>query len=379
MSRALIGFLFVLACGDSTELQDGGGTDGGGDGGGTDGGMDAPQADAASDAPLADDANGDAGDDTRDSATDGMFDASTPDAPDSSVETATRLMSWNDGAGVRVVSPSGSALDGYVRGGDFDRPIWAADDVWSWFMLHITEGGSPTEDFARVSIPVLPDRNAESAMVLRMALLRDAPDTSVEQIEFLEQQSAGRAGDADENFPSHTLVEPVFYQRQWIKFSRDTRDRADAIGERAFYQIFWEMKAEPDYRLRVQLEYRDAIGLVIRAHDDVLSNSDPVHVDSGAVAVGTIEMAQEDQSLGWHLFEVWIDRTRGDASRWRVRFNGIDVIDYTGTLMGSSGNIMGTAMLVQIYSDVTDLSTSPFSQLIDDMEIWDSPPAGAFR
>lgn len=362
MKAALAILLCLAACGDATTEHDGGNEraattehDGGNE-------RDAAQdvrPDVVFDASMSADTREDAGADT-------------------GVETATRLLSWNDGAGVRVVAPEGSSLDGYLRGGDFDRPIWASDDVWSWYMLHITEGGSPTEDFARVTLPLLPDRDAAPATVLKMALLADAPGTTVEQIEFLEQQSAGRAGEADENFPAHTLVEPVFYQRQWIKFSPDTRTRAAAIGERDFYQIFWEMKAEPDYRLRVQLSYSDAIGLVIRAHDDVLSNAVPVHVDSGPVPVGTIEMAPEDISLGWHLFEVWVDRTRGDESRWRVRFNGVDVLDYTGTLMGESGNIMGTAMLVQLYSDVTDLQSSPFYQLIDDMEIWDAPPLDAF-
>lgn len=349
----------VCACGDTMVPLDGGNE--------RDAARDAARDDATPDVRAADADRGDVGDAT-----------TTQDATDAAVETATRLLNWNDGDGLRVVSPEGSSLDGYVRGGDFERAIWASDDVWSWYMLHITEGGSPTEDFARVTLPILPGRNGTPTTVLKMALLRDAPGTTVEQIEFLEQQSAGRAGEVDENFPSHTLVEPVFYQRQWIKFSPDTRTRAGAIGESDFYQIFWEMKAEPDYRLRVQLSYSDAIGLVVRAHDDVLTNSEPVYVDSGPVPVGTIDLAEEELPVGWNLFEVWIDRTRGDESRWRVRFNGFDVLDYTGPLMGASGNIMGTAMLVQIYSDVTDLSTSPFYQLIDGMEIWDSPPRDAF-
>lgn len=290
-------------------------------------------------------------------------------------ETANRLLSWNDGIDVYVVDPGGESLDGYVRGGDFDSPIWASQDIWSWWMLHVVGTGNPLTDYARATIPTIVDRHGSMSSVLKMHLLADAPGTDVEQLTFEESQPPGVADTMVDGF---TLVEPVFYQRQWIKFGPNTLARAESIGANAFYQIFWEMKAEPDYRLRVQLQYDQTFGLAIRAHDDTLSNADPLDIDSGITNVGPLVVPGDDSSEGWYLFEVFLDRTAGEKSRWRVRFNGVDVLDYTGPMAGASGNIINGAFIAQLYSDVTDLSTDPFYQHIDDIEIWDAPPLDAW-
>ena len=310
----------------------------------------------------------------------GLVDASGVDASlldAGPVETARRLIHWNDGAGLSLVQPVGGSLDGYLRGGDFDAPVWASQDDMSWFLLHIVEGGIPTTDFARVSLPTVMGRDGNPATVLRVALLADAPDTDVEQIEFLEEQSVGVAGEPDPLDSGRVLVEPVFYQREWIKFDPNTADRAARIGAE-FYQIFWEAKAVPDYRLRVQLAWDETRGLVVEAHDDGLRDANPIRIPNVPTSV-PIVMADADSSDGWLLLEVFVDRTRGAESRWRVRFGGVDIVDYTGPLNGVSDHILNLPMFVQIYSDVADLDRDPFHELVDDLELWDRPPLDAWR
>lgn len=271
-------------------------------------------------------------------------------------------------------TPSGNSnQDRYLRGGDFDTPLWSTNSAFQWWMLAIVGNSNPSawtnyaeQTFKTVALP-----NGESGTALSLTIKADAPQTSSEQIRLTDYQEAGVAG-------SGGRTEPVFYQRMWIKFDTNILERAQRVGPSDFYQILWEPKCEPDFRLRIQLQY-NGTDLYWVAHDDVLTNADAIHAGSNATV--PVTLAPLESPLGWHKIEVFIDRPNGI---WRAAVNGSDIINLNfgeGTdLYGASGNIMNFPMFLQLYSDVSIpfSSDGPMEMLCANLELWDKPPADAW-
>ncbi|HVL56600.1 MAG TPA: hypothetical protein VM491_08840, partial [Burkholderiaceae bacterium] len=167
--------------------------------------------------------------------------------------------------------------------------------------------------------------------------------------------------------------EPIVYQRMWVKFDVNTLARAQAVGAPDFFQIFWEIKADPDYRIRLQLEYREGHGLLWQAQGDVLKNARPLW--QARLTKVPVVLAPHSSAEGWHKVEVWIDRPGG---RFRAAIDGVDLVDRRGPLMGASGNTMSQFMYMVQYSPTSPVSVVT-ETLFDDLELWDAPPPDAWR
>jgi hypothetical protein len=196
-------------------------------------------------------------------------------------------------------------------------------------------------------------RDGAPTRVLSLNSKVKSPDPGVQQLAF---QNA------------YMGVEPVMYQRMWIKFDAATLTRAKRIGARDFWLMFWETKAEPDYRIRTQLQYSEAGGLYWQVQGDLLTNANAVW--SSTLETVPVVIAEENSALGWHKVEIWMDRPNG---RFKAAIDGRVLVDRSGTLEGASRSIVDQLKLAMVYGAgyVGEI-------LFDDLEIWSSPPVDAW-
>jgi hypothetical protein len=102
----------------------------------------------------------------------------------------------------------------------------------------------------------------------------------------------------------------------------------------------------------------------------VLSNATPIW--QASLKSVPVVMAADSSPNGWHKVEVWMNRPGGE---FKVHIDGQQLIDYRGKLMGNSGARVDQLKLAMVYSTVAPVTKA----LFDDLEIWSSPPADAWR
>jgi hypothetical protein len=287
---------------------------------------------------------------------------------------AVRLLTANKWANVTIAPTptTGNNTDRYLRGGDFNTPIWATSGTTSWWELFISGNSNPATvtTYGETTFPTVTVRGGETQKVLSCSIKADAPGTTVEQIRITEYQGQGLA--------STTKREPVFYQMMYVKFDERTLTRARRVGGSNFYQIFWEAKCEPDFRLRGQLQYDSTLDkLYWVSHTDVLSNANRIH--NGENKSVNVVLSSTDSATGWHKIEVWCNRPQ---QTFRMAVDGSDIINLTSSnLYGTSGNILNFPMFTQLYATTSmsgPASEKPIQMWVDDFELWTKPPATAW-
>lgn len=289
--------------------------------------------------------------------------APTAPAPSSPVSTAARQFASGFEAGVSLPAATNYGnSDQQPQGGDvpgysFPLNLWSTPQQWRSWILSVVGSSTPlrASEYATAQIQTVTGRDGNPTRAMALVSKAKSPSTDVQQI-TLQNYGMG--------------VEPVMYQRMWVKFGQDTLDRAKSIGSRDFYQIFWEVKAEPDYRLRLQLRYSSDGKLYWHTQGDVLSNANPIW-ESDLRSVPVV-MAPDSSASGWHKVEVWMNRPGG---KFKVTIDGSQLIDYSGKLMGNSGNRVDQLKLMMLYSTVSPLTKT----LFDDLEIWSSVPSDAWK
>lgn len=273
---------------------------------------------------------------------------------------------FEDGVTISGAQTGTGNSDQYVRGGDVSP--WLADppNLWStaqsqrFYILSVTGNGLPsgvTRDYIQNSIKGVTSRGGTHSRALSLHIKQDSPLTSVEQTKL---QQVGSAEEA------------VYYQRMWVKFSEDTLARAIAATSTHFFQIFWEVKANPDYRIRCELRF-NGTDLVWFTQADILTNAVPLW--SATLDTVPVVLAPHDSRLGWHQVEIYLNRP---AAIYRVAIDGEELINRTtGTLYGATGSRLDENKHLMFYS----LLPGPVVTgeiLCDDIEIYDKPPAGAW-
>jgi hypothetical protein len=288
--------------------------------------------------------------------------AATPaPSPAPAVSTGARQFATGFESGVSLPpSTAYGNTDQYPQGGDipgysFPLNLWSTPQQWRTWLLSVVGPSTPLQasSYATGQIMSVTGRNGSPTRALALVSKAKSPSTGVQQV-TLQQYRPG--------------VEPVMYQRMWVKFDQNTLDRARAVGQN-FWQIFWEVKAEPDYRLRLQLRY-DGGQLYWHTQGDVLTNATPIW--QASLKSVPIVMASDSSASGWHKVEVWMNRPGG---KFKVHIDGQQLIDYSGKLMGASGARVDQLKLAMVYSTVSPVTKT----LFDDLEIWSSVPADAWR
>ena len=289
----------------------------------------------------------------------------TPPAPPVSPEPdpAARLFASGFEAPVTIASndSEGNVIQ-QVQGSDVATFEWR-DSLWGepqgediGIQSIVGEAAPlPAASYCSVDILDVTGRTGAPTRALSLANIGVSPATSVQQI------ALRRIDMADE---------PVFYQRMWVKFDVDTLRRAVAAGDRDFYQIFWEVKAEPDFRMRLQLQYDARDGLYWQTQADTLASSDALW--SSTLNTVPVVLAPHDAAQGWHKVEVWMDRP---GNRFRAAIDDAVLADHRGPLMGSSGNRIDVMLMMIVYSSVAPLA----GVLFDDLEVWSAPPSELWR
>lgn len=288
---------------------------------------------------------------------------------------------------------TGANQDQYLGGGSFPIGRWAGITGpygWDSWVLTVVDdtaatNPSPASNYAEPSLVSVMGRGGAATTALKLAIKSNAPATTVEQVCLEQVQSPGVAG--SQTAGQNVRVEPVFYQRMRVKFDARTLQRAQAVDDGdpgSWYQIFWEMKAEavdplaPGYRLRLQLVYTGG-QLVWHAQGDALIDADAFW--EGFLSSVPVVLAPETSAAGWHLVEVWMDRTKGAQSRFRAAIDGVTLVNHTGPLMGPTAEVVNQVKLAIVYSDSSMgqlVSHGPMSVLFDELELWDSPPGDAW-
>jgi len=284
-------------------------------------------------------------------------------APTGAVSTTARQFATGFEAGVTLpASTDYTNTSQYPQGGDvpgysFPINLWSTPQQWRSWLLSVVGPSTSLQasTYATGQIQTLTGRNGGTTRALALISKAQSPATNVQQV-TLQNYGMG--------------VEPVMYQRMWVKFDQGTLDRARAVGPGAFYQIFWEVKAEPDYRLRLQLRYGNDGKLYWHTQGDVLSNANPLW--QASLTSVPVTMAPTSSSAGWHKVEVYMNRPGG---KFKVTIDGQVLIDRTGNLMGSSGARVDQLKMMMVYSTTAPVATSWF----DDLEIWSSVPSDAWQ
>jgi hypothetical protein len=259
-------------------------------------------------------------------------------------------------------STASGNTDQYPQGGDvagysFPLNLWSSQTQWRSWLLSVVGASTPmpASYYATGEIATVTGRNGNSTRALSLVSRAKSPSTSVQQV-TLQNYRPG--------------VEPVVYQRMWVKFDQNTLDRARAVGSRDFYQIFWEVKAEPDYRLRLQLRFGSDGQLYWHTQGDVLSNATALWESS--LKTVPVVMGADSSAAGWHKVEVWMNRPGG---KFKVFIDGAQLIDYSGNLMGNSGARVDQFKMAMVYSTVSPVTKT----LFDDLEFWSAVPSDAWR
>lgn len=275
---------------------------------------------------------------------------------------ATKKFASGFESGVALTEPTGLRDgDRYLVGADtsgfaFPVDLWGAPIHWrSWVLSTVGEmTDAPVTDFLTASLKPVAGRNGgwTSALSLHSKVQSGGGGS-----QSLFVQNAGME------------MEPVVYQRMWVKFDESMLERAQAVGSAAFYQVFWEAVARPDYRIRLTVRYDDTVGLYWQAIADLRDDGPPAWVAD--LTTARVVIAPPSVADGWHKVEVWMDRANG---RFKAAIDGKSLVDRTGGLIGESGNRIDTLRMMMVHSLVAPLA----EVLFDDLEVWDSPPADAW-
>jgi hypothetical protein len=286
-----------------------------------------------------------------------------PDPRPSSKALAAGTRQFASGFEAGVSLPATSTRgnsDQYPQGGDasgyrFPLDLWSTPTQWRTWLLSVVGASTPlpASSYATGEIMTVTGHSGGSTRALALVSKAKSPSTDSQQV-ALQNYRPG--------------VEPVMYQRMWVKFDQNTLSRARSVGTN-FWQIFWEVKASPDYRLRLQLRYADG-NLYWHTQGDVLSNAQPLW--QASLKSAPVVMAADSSAGGWHKVEVWMNRPGG---QFKVFIDGQRLIDYNGRLMGSSGSRVDQFKMAMVYSTVSPLTKT----LFDDLEFWSAPPADAWR
>jgi hypothetical protein len=279
------------------------------------------------------------------------------------ISTAGRLFASGFESGVSVTSTSVyTNSDQYLRGGDIPSNDWSTSLFGTgslhnaWILSVVGENTPlPASAYAENTIKTVTGRDGQPTRALSLNSKMRSPNTTVQQITMQYV-----------NMP----VEPVYYQRMWVKFDDQTLARASRVGSNDFYQIFWEMKAEPDYRMRLELRLGSNGQLFWHAQGDVLYNANPLW--GADLKTRPVVIAPASSAQGWHRVEVWMNRPGG---RFKAAIDGATLIDYSGPLMGASGNRTNHLKTMMVYSDVAPIAETFF----DDVEFWSQPPSNAWQ
>lgn len=261
--------------------------------------------------------------------------------------------------------------DQYLRGGDWGAsngdpeypsttaPLWGVNaDGHGYILTIVGPGTTPVSNYSAATLKNALDHTGATRTVLSLEHKLDSPNTGVEQIMFAQ---------------SGVTVEPVVYQKMWFWVDPGIEARMAALPTGDRWAMVWEMKAEPDYRMRVQMLYNASVGRCYwHTQGDVLTNADALwEADSNNV--------QWVRPGEWHRLEVFMDR---NAPRFRVAIDGQQLIDkVTGSLRGATEPHVSLFMFCNNYG-VKDTppggSMIPGEYRISELEIWDEIPPGAF-
>ena len=246
---------------------------------------------------------------------------------------------------------------------------------WGGFLTGVNlviGGGLPLEHANYMTADTVTVTGADGSpkQSFQSNLVADSPGTSVEQASFIT-----RFGVVGPNTVDLGYQDPVFYQCSYYKFDEKLLDCMRAAGNFSWH-IFWEMKAEPDYRMRVQLVYDANLDQIYWvAHDDILTNS--VRIHDAQDRTTPVVLAPKDSPLGWHKVEVFVDRYAGI---WQVAIDGNILMNLSGAnLFGASGNHMNIMFWSQNYSSQLngEPMCQPNCQLMCDMQLCDEPVEGS--
>ena len=284
-------------------------------------------------------------------------------APDRiSKHVGTRLFATGFEAGVSLSKePESRSPYQYLSGGDiagfrFPMNLWSAAAGWR-SLIHADVGPEtpmPVAEYASSSIKAVAGRGG-STRALSLHSKAKSPRAGLQEIAV---KSAALRD------------EPVVFQRMWIKFDANTLNRARAAGSDRFYQMFWEVRAQPDFWLRLKLHHDDVKGLIWVAKASGL-DSEISYWESRLNTVPVV-LAAESSPAGWHRVEIWLDRSGG---RFKVAIDGQTLVDKGGDLVGAGGNRIDDYRMMMVSSTVAPLA----EVLFDDLEFWDAPPEDAWR
>lgn len=288
---------------------------------------------------------------------------------------ATVIFDAQEFASASITAASGNTdQDRYIRGGPFNTALFATNSIYQWWERAVVGSGlpQPGATYAETSFKTVMGRGGSNLRVMSASIKADSPGTAVEQIRLTEYQTQG--------LPGAGRVEPVFYQRMWVKFDERELSRAQRVGSANFYHMFWEVRCEPDYRLRLQLQY-DGTKLYWVAFDDRLSDATPIHMSFTKTV--NVTLAPHSSAAGWHRVEIYLNRPQGV---WRAAVDGIDIINLSlgiNSLLGVSGNIANYPAFTQNYcaSSVNAQFTqdAPAEILFSGLKLWDRPPIDAWQ
>jgi hypothetical protein len=270
------------------------------------------------------------------------------------------ITGFEDGVDLPQSTAHGNS-DQYITGGDvpgyaFPLDLWDTPPATQSWVLSVVGPSTPepASSYAGGELRTVTGHDGDPTRVLELANRALSPSTDVQQV-TLQNYGLG--------------AEPVLFQRMRVKFAENTLARAQAVGETDFWQIFWEVKAEPDYRLRLQLRYDEDDGLYWHTQGDALINADAIwEADLRSVPV---VMAPDSSADGWHEVAIWMNRPGG---QFKVAIDGVVLIDRNAALMGDSGAVVDQLKLAMLYSTVSPLTKTMW----DDLEIWSVVPDGAW-
>jgi hypothetical protein len=297
----------------------------------------------------------------------------TPPPAPPPANDAVVIFDSQEWANTTITATSGNNnQDRYIRGGAFNNPLFSRNSIYQWWELAITGNSlpNPSAFYAETTFKNVMGRGGSLLRVMSHSIKADSPGTGVEQLRLTEYQTQGLAGS--------TRSEPIFYQRMWVKFDERTLARAQRVGSTNFYHIFWECKCEPDYRLRIQLQYNGS-KLIWVSHTDILTNAN--HIYSGSNSTVNVVLATQSNAAGWHRIEVYMNRPAGI---FRTAVDGQDILNVAGmNLMGASNNIANFPMFTQNYCapaiNSSFVNDAPAEVLFSGLKFWDKPPVDAWQ
>jgi hypothetical protein len=262
--------------------------------------------------------------------------------------------------------------DQYLRNGGWGTPdsdpeypssdftLWGCPDTLHGYILTIVGAGTtPVSDYSLASLKSAADRNGVTRQLLSLHIKQDSPNTGVEQVTW-------------ENV--NPTEEPVYYCRMYWWCDADLATRMAALDPNDRWAMVVEFKANPDYRMRIQLYYNATEGKCYwHTQGDVLTNADALWEASSNNSF----YARPGE---WHCIEYYINR---DAPRWKVMIDGKPLIDKTsGSLRGATEPRLSAVMFCNAYG-VKD--TPPGGSMIGgeyrigEIDLWDGIPWFGFK